>query len=257
MARRPLISDPRRGVHLPDSVLRLLLPQVDPLTNLFLVLPLFVVYHLGVVLLMERGPDGQFRWVGNGVDFLTGTALSLAGGNVLVYAGVSVGVTALLAGLIVQARRHAKLSPRLFVPVLIESAVYALLMAISVGSVVSSLGLGVLDANGLAAKWIASAGAGLHEELVFRMGLFHGTGYLLARRLRPWAGWLVAAVLSSFAFSAMHYLGPLGDPLRLSSFVFRLLLGVVLAGVYKARGFAIAAWTHTLYDVMYFTLRGH
>lgn len=89
------------------------------------------------------------------------------------------------------------------------------------------------------------------------MGLFHGTGYLLARRrLRRSAGWLVAAVLSSFAFSAMHYLGPLGDPLHLSSFVFRLLLGVVLAGVYKARGFAIAAWTHTLYDVMPFTLRG-
>lgn len=58
MARRPLISDPRRGVHLPDSV-RLLLPQVDPLTNLFLVLPLFVVYHLGVVLpAWSAGPTG-------------------------------------------------------------------------------------------------------------------------------------------------------------------------------------------------------
>jgi len=257
MSKRRLVSDPRPGVHLPDALRRYLTPRVDPLTNLFLVLPLFVVYHLGVLLLMERGPTGQYQWVGNGVDFLTGTALSLAGGNVLVYAGVSLGVTALLAGLILRARRRSTLSPRMFVPVLAESAVYAFLMAVAVGSVVASLGLGVLDTNGLVAKWIASAGAGLHEELVFRMGLFHGLGYLLSRRMRPWVGWTIALGVSSFAFSAMHYLGPLGDPLRLGSFVFRLLLGAVLAGVYKARGFAIAAWTHCLYDVMYFTLREH
>ncbi len=255
MAKRRLVTDSRPGMHLPEPVRRLLLPRIDPLTNLFLVLPLFVIYHLGVLLLMERGPSGQYQWVGNGVDFLTGTALTLAGGNVLVYAGVSLGVTALLTVLILRARARSSLSPRMFIPVILESSVYALLMAVAVGSVVASLGLGVLDINGLGAKWIASAGAGLHEELVFRMGLFHGIGYLLSRRMRPWLGWLIALTVSSLAFSAMHYLGPLGDPLRVSSFVFRLLLGVTLAGVYKARGFAIAAWTHCLYDVMYFTLR--
>ena len=228
--------------------------RVDPLTNLFLVLPLFAVYHLGVLTQLHRSAHG-FVWVGNGVDFLTGTALSLVHGDLLAYAGLSIGVTALLALLILRARRHSKLHPRLFVPVVLESAVYAFIVSGAIGLVVRSFGLGVLDQEGLPAQIIASCGAGLHEELVFRMGLFGGLGYLLTRRMRPVVGWSIALGLSSLVFSAVHYLPPLGDAFTVSSFVFRLLCGVAFALVFQFRGFAIAAWTHTLYDVFYFILR--
>ena len=228
--------------------------RVDPLTNLFLVLPLFAIYHLGVLTQMRHSGRG-FTWVGNGMDFLTGTVLALVHGDIMAYTAIASGVTILLGLLILRARRQSSLHPRLFIPVLLESTIYALIVASLIGSIVRTFGLGVLDQEGLPAQIIASCGAGLHEELVFRMGLFAGLGYLLSRRMRPWVGWAIALGVSSVLFSAVHYLPPLGDEFSASSFVFRLLCGVAFALIYRWRGFAIAAWTHALYDVFYFVLR--
>jgi hypothetical protein len=36
--------------------------------------------------------------------------------------------------------------------------------------------------------------------------------------------------------------------------VYRSLAGVIFGLIYHWRGFAVAAWTHTLYDVFVFTL---
>jgi hypothetical protein len=47
----------------------------------------------------------------------------------------------------------------------------------------------------------------------------------------------------------MHYLGALGDPFDMKSFVARMVLGLMLTLVYAMRGFAAAVWTHALYDV--------
>ena len=95
--------------------------RVDPLTNLFLVLPLFAIYHLGV-LTQLRHSRGGFTWVGNGMDFLTGTILALVHGDIMAYTAIASGVTVLLGLLILRARRQSSLHPRLFVPVLLESA---------------------------------------------------------------------------------------------------------------------------------------
>jgi hypothetical protein len=59
----------------------------------------------------------------------------------------------------------------------------------------------------------------------------------------------VAVVVSALIFSAFHYVGPLGDRLELPSFTFRAIAGLLLSGLYVARGFGITAWTHALYDV--------
>ncbi len=236
-------------------VRRYILYRVDPLTNLFLVLPLFIIYHVGVLLQVEHNPDGSYTWVGNGVDFLTGTALRLAHGNLLVYAGGAVAVTLVLLGLILVARRSSDLHPRLFGPVLAESTLYAVLIAGVIGYVVDAVGLGVLDSQSLITQIISSCGAGLHEELVFRMGLFHCGGYLLDRRMNRKLAWISVAIVTSALFSFVHYVGPLGDRFSLASFAFRFFLGLTLAAIYRFRGFAIAAWTHTLYDVLYFVLK--
>ena len=51
------------------------------------------------------------------------------------------------------------------------------------------------------------------------------------------------------AFSAWHYVGPLGDPFELRSFVFRWVCGLVFTLIYVFRGFAPVVWTHALYDI--------
>ena len=49
-------------------------------------------------------------------------------------------------------------------------------------------------------------------------------------------------------------IGPLGEPFRFMPFVYRTFAGVFFALVYQVRGFAVAAWTHTLYDVYVLSL---
>ena len=57
------------------------------------------------------------------------------------------------------------------------------------------------------------------------------------------------AYFSSTLFSAIHHLGPLGDPFSVWVFTFRLLAGLVFGVIYWFRGFAVAVYTHALYDM--------
>ena len=103
---------------------------------------------------------------------------------------------------------------------------------------------------------VLSLGAGLYEELLFRVLLVGGM-LALGSMLLPGRRGLVgaAAVLgSALLFAAFHYLGALGDEWSLSSFVFRFLGGLAFSLIYALRGFGIVAWTHALYDVFLLTL---
>ena len=95
-----------------------------------------------------------------------------------------------------------------------------------------------------------SLGAGLYEELLFRVILVAGLVALFRRfgASNVPAG-ILATVLGALIFSAFHYIGPYGDPLQLGSFAFRTIAGVLFSALYLTRGFGITAWTHALYDV--------
>jgi membrane protease YdiL (CAAX protease family) len=118
------------------------------------------------------------------------------------------------------------------------------------------MGLGAPGSSSFVSDVIASAGAGLHEELIFRAGLFAGGAFVLKKAGLGRAGAVVvAAVVSSLLFSAVHHLGPLGEPFRVQAFVFRTFAGLAFAAVYGVRGFGIAAWTHCLYDISIFAMQ--
>ena len=113
-------------------------------------------------------------------------------------------------------------------------------------------GGGALANAPTATRVMLSLGAGLYEELLFRVILVSGIAFI-GRRLfgwKPWVAGLVAVLLSALTFAAFHYIGPYGDPLRLDSFVFRLIGGVVFSVLYVTRGFGITAWTHAMYDLL-------
>jgi hypothetical protein len=65
-----------------------------------------------------------------------------------------------------------------------------------------------------------------------------------------WAIYTAAIILAAFLFSLVHYLGAMGDPFTLRSFLFRFFFGVALSAIYWWRGFGLAAWTHSIYDVL-------
>lgn len=233
--------------------------------SLLFAIPLLLLYEVGAAWAARAG-EVPLR---NGADVLLRSLLAAGGVQ------GTVAFTALLvvaAGFFILAERRRKRQPPqlkgwVFAGMLLESAVYALLFGVVVGTATQWLlgGWGVpLAADGgalsrvpLAQGIVLSLGAGIYEELLFRVLLAGGLFVLFRQgglpRLR--AG-VFAALLSALAFSAFHYVGPYGDPWALPSFTFRFLAGLAFSVLFLVRGFGIAAWTHALYDVFLLLARG-
>jgi hypothetical protein len=108
----------------------------------------------------------------------------------------------------------------------------------------ASLGLSLVP------KMIAYMGAGIYEELLFRLLLIPpAIGCLRALGLPKTVSALAAIVATSVLFSAAHYVGAHGDVWRFDTFTFRFVAGVLFAALFQYRGFGIAAGSHALYDV--------
>lgn len=101
------------------------------------------------------------------------------------------------------------------------------------------------------ARLVTFIGAGIYEEILFRLVLFSGLTLLLRLALTPrFQALLIAAVVSAFLFAAAHHVGPYGEPMNSYVFLFRFLAGLYFAVVYHCRGFAVAAGAHACYDVL-------
>ena len=99
-----------------------------------------------------------------------------------------------------------------------------------------------------------SLGAGLFEEVVFRVVL---VGCLIALFGLLWRRWLAVGlgiVVAAFLFSLAHYVGPHGDLFALESFLYRWIAGLLFSLLFYWRGFAITAYAHAAYDVQVFLL---
>lgn len=225
---------------------RLAASKPDPLTSVVLTIPVFLIYHLGVLLI-------DFR---NGADLISGLTFQLLEASVPGYIGATVTFAAGLVLAVYVQRKRGRVKPTALGPVLLESVGWALLMLVSVGWATAQLqaALSMGEALGPIDKIVMSAGAGFHEELVFRVGLLSGSVYAMQRwrGMRAATAWALALIVSSLLFSAVHHLGPMADPFTLEVFAFRTLAGLYLAMVYSLRGFAIVVYTHALYDILVF-----
>jgi hypothetical protein len=98
---------------------------------------------------------------------------------------------------------------------------------------------------------IGYVGAGIYEETLFRLLLFSLLGWLLRLADFPPGGALaLAALLSGLAFSLAHHIGPHGEAVTPSVFLFRSLAGVYFALLFHFRGFGVAVGAHAGYDVL-------
>lgn len=226
-------------------------------------LPLLLLYELGTLLVSRVDPHA----LRNGADVLLRTLL----------ASVGITGTAALTGLLLiigvvlvmleQRGRRVPPRPAPFVGMAAESLLYAVLFGTVVGTMTSWLvagmgarlaaGEGGLDSLSVPQGVVLSLGAGVYEELLFRVllvgglwALFRGSG------ITPRRSGVLAALLSALVFSGFHYIGPYGDQWAIGSFVFRFLAGLAFSVLFLLRGFGITAWTHALYDVLIFAVRG-
>jgi hypothetical protein len=143
-----------------------------------------------------------------------------------------------------------------------ESALLGLLLGIVVGTLTAhflgalplaaqSAGARTLESMGLSTRLMLALGAGLYEELLFRVLLVGGmaAGLKWIFGAPTLVAGAIAAVAGALIFSAFHYVGAYGDRWELASFTYRAIAGLVFSGLYLTRGFGITAWAHALYDV--------
>jgi Type II CAAX prenyl endopeptidase Rce1-like len=223
--------------------------------DLGLTLPIFLVYHLGVV----------FLRVQNATDIVTAPLLRLAEGSRWIYVAITAAIGLGFATAFTLLGRGRAFHPRKFLQIAVEGVVYAFIMRFGASFLVGRLFAGNIKQEGRLVGLVMSLGAGFYEELAFRAVLF-GLGAkllvwlvtrqrvdLMAETLRPTlrAAMLmfVWAFVCAGIFSAVHYVGAYADAFELTSFTFRLFLGLALTLIFVTRGFAAAVWTHALYDV--------
>jgi hypothetical protein len=110
----------------------------------------------------------------------------------------------------------------------------------------------------LLASVVTSIGAGIYEELVFRLILMILLVMFFQDLLRtPYTNAVILSVFISAAlFSAHHHVlfveGRVGSgiPFTWTEFAFRTLAGVYFSALFAVRGFGITAGAHVFYDIM-------
>jgi|MDSW01.3.fsa_nt_gb membrane protease YdiL (CAAX protease family) len=103
-----------------------------------------------------------------------------------------------------------------------------------------------------------AAGAGLYEEIIFRLILFGGLllwfkslfGIFWSDSLAQWLGVILAILISSFLFAYAH--GWAGDESAhdFGPMLFRTLAGMAFSLIFLFRGIAVCAYAHFAYDAM-------
>ncbi len=204
----------------------------DLAASLVLIFPLLLAYEVGVV----------FAGHVSGVDLVTRALYTALGGRVA-YLAFHAALAAAFLIYIRRANRWSTLRLDIAAPVILEAAVYALTLGpISALLVDRLLGLG---AGG---SIISALGVGIHEELVFRLGLMAGIAWLL-RAARGWRV-VIALAISSVAFAGAHHLGVHGEPWSAHAFAFRCVAGAAFGTIFWYRSLAHAVYAHVLFDVL-------
>jgi hypothetical protein len=227
--------------------------------SLLFALPLLLLYEaLAALLAGDPSVDG----VRNGADVLIKSLFVAVAGHrgPLLFMAVVIGVSVWLVWRDLRAR-GGRLEAWIFGGMVVESLALSLVFGLVVGTLTIRI-LGPLGALAIgagqelatmswAARLMLSIGAGLYEELLFRVVIVSAiaNGARLAFGWRRAGAGVIATILGALIFSAFHYIGRYGDPFELQSFTFRAIAGLMFSALYLTRGFGITAWTHAMYDV--------
>jgi membrane protease YdiL (CAAX protease family) len=229
----------------------------QPLQSLFFLLPLVVLYEVGT-LLYVRESFGQVPHilahkmlrqffeaigVGDGAFYLPGLI-----------------VVVVLLSLHVARKDRWRFEPAAYPWMAVESLVLSLPLF-----VMMLVGFGATT-NGTTTAWrlmaaanedtpwqtlmVYSVGAGIYEELLFRLICIALLHMIFADLLAlPQHISAAAAVIGTAVLFALYHFGP-GNPFHWGRFIFYSLAGAYFAVVYLLRGFGIVAGTHAMYDVL-------
>lgn len=220
-----------------------------PLHILTFIVPFMVCYWVGSAMFLsqqgaieaikaERILGGFFVAFGAAGPYLSGLALL----TVLVVWHIFVG-------------DRWRVQPRVVGIMAIESALWALPLLLLIAMMPGGAGL-VQPGPGVSATWTArltiSIGAGIYEELLFRMVLIAAVHFLLVDfvGLAGHKGNVIAVILAALAFAVYHDEVVVAGAIRWSPLATYFAAGVYLGVLYLWRGFGIAVGAHAVYDIV-------
>lgn len=108
---------------------------------------------------------------------------------------------------------------------------------------------------------LCAIGAGLYEELAFRLFLLSLLQLLFGRVCRfhdipPLLAPVGAILVSGLLFALAHHLAPGTPPPVGWVFLFRSIMGILLGLLFVLRGFGVVVYAHTWYDMIIYLDRG-
>jgi hypothetical protein len=220
-----------------------------PFTSLVFLLPLIAAYEVGTARYLSDPVYGTQHIIAFSLLNRFFQMLGATGRHLPALAVVGV----LLAWHI--ARNDGwRVRPRTCLLMAVESLVMAVPLII-IGSAMiqylnNHLHLAGTFASGKGPMMILSLGAGIYEELVFRLIAFTILSFILRDIFELPQVVAVPVIIGSSAilFSAYHYLG--SEPFNLPTFAFRTTAGLYFGGLMMARGFGVTAGTHAAYDLI-------
>jgi len=203
--------------------------------SLVLVFPVLLAYEIGVL----------FAGRVNGADVVTRALYATLGSRTL-YLLVHAVLAAMFLVWIRGAKRWDSLRLEIVAPVVLEALIYALTLGAVITVILSHL-LGM----GTGSSVVSALGAGVHEELVFRLGLLAGMVTFLRgggtdRRVAV----LIAFACSAPLFALAHHAGANGEPFTWHAFAFRTFAGLAFGAIFWFRSLAHAVYAHALYDLI-------
>lgn len=222
-----------------------------PWPCLLFLLPLLVAYEAGVLWLGGTQPDA----LRNGADAWLRWGLEAFGLQQLYWPPVLIAIVFLCASWL-----RPEPGPNDLLSVWLGMAVESILFALGLWGLSRSLGpllerMGIQLSLGphqaVVKQLITFVGAGIYEELLFRLLLFSALVWLL-KQIRVFSLLAVALAIigSALLFAAAHHFGPYGEAFDGYTFLFRTLAGIYFALLYQLRGFGIVVGTHAFYDVL-------
>ncbi len=221
--------------------------------SLVFILPLIVLYQIGIVQSGSNIRNLAEVWVTGPLAVLGLPATTVI--NLLVICGV------VLALWHIQHTGTMSVLYGFFM--VLESLLYALLLFSTIGFFANKLDQAILNLliirpiyPSLTAlplnRLLLGIGAGVYEELLFRVLLLGGSLHVLRQFLGLKKFWALLFILpaSSLLFSAAHHIGNAGEAFNSYVFIFRTMCGLVLSVIYIFRGPGIPVMTHSLYNLI-------
>lgn len=213
------------------------------------ILPLFIIYELGISAISSK----DLTTVRNGADVLLRKILATVGISG-VYGMALMFLFGVVAAFFINKGRFKdlKIKSNYFLIMIFESFFWSIILflVLSQGQLLLAKG----SAKLLIQQIVLSIGSGIFEEFVFRVILVSGLALIVGLFCKKQyiLKILISIIIAAVIFSAFHFIGEYADIPKTSLFILRFVAGVILGYIYILRGFGIAAYSHSFYNLIVF-----